>query len=156
MINEGFNVNTVNGDLTDIAKQGVLLLNTVLTIPIDPHRNYGIIDAHKQIWEEFTRLLFEHLDQNQNPIAFILWGEQAQKFDQFVTNENRTVLEGHHPSPRLKGGEFFCRDYFTGTNEFLRQAGRNEINWSVLAKKGRWEWDHKNKMSVFSKTCSGA
>ena len=115
-----------HGELTDWAKQGVLLLNTVLTVrrsAANSHKNRG--------WELLTDRVIELLNKRGNT-AFILWGNNAKQKASLLTNINNTVITGSHPSPLSanKGG-FFGGRYFSRVNAFLRERGIKEIEWSI-------------------------
>ena len=158
--NEGYNVDILNGDVEPWTKEGVLLLNSVLTIPIPKGAKSGTIDAHKKYWLPFTKLLFEYLNQIQEPIVFILWGSQAKSFAKYVDSPKHKVLEGGHPSPEAPSINFFCKNYFTDTNKFLKERGTEPVNWNLLPgkpkknfKKGIWHWSQKDKKSVYAGPC---
>ena len=115
-----------HGELTDWAKQGVLLLNTVLTV------RQGQANSHKnQGWEILTDRIIEILNNRDN-IVFILWGSHAKAKTCLLTNRNNLILTGTHPSPLSanKGG-FFGNRYFSKTNAFLRERNIDGINWQI-------------------------
>ncbi|MBQ4874600.1 MAG: hypothetical protein HRK26_00605 [Rickettsiaceae bacterium H1] len=88
----------------------MLPLNTVLTIPVLPGAERGIIDGHKEIWLPFTRCFLDYLNNVNSPIAFILWGEQAQSFKKaYINNLIHGEFIGGHPSPIDRGENFFVR-----------------------------------------------
>jgi len=112
-----------HGDLTSWAKQGVLLLNTVLTVrDSEPtsHRGKG--------WEQFTDHIIDLLNQRQEPMVFLLWGSHARAKKERITNPAHLVLEAPHPSPLSAHSGFFGCGHFKKTNEFLKQP----IDWRVL------------------------
>jgi uracil-DNA glycosylase len=115
-----------HGELTDWAKNGVLLLNTALTV------RHGIANSHQnQGWEVLTDKIIELLNRRGN-IAFILWGNNARAKTALLTNPSNAILNGVHPSPlSANRGGFFGRRYFSETNAFLRRCGINEINWQI-------------------------
>lgn len=114
------------GNLKDWAKQGVLLLNTVLTV------EKGKANSHKQKgWENFTTQIIKQIDKNNNPIVFILWGASAQSFQKYITNPNHFVLKSVHPSPLSAYNGFFGNGHFIKCNEFLVKNGVNPINWEL-------------------------
>jgi uracil-DNA glycosylase len=117
-------INPAHGELTGWARQGVLLLNTVLTV----RRNQA--NSHKGMgWEILTDKIIEILN-NRGNIVFILWGANAKAKRALLTNEDNLVLTGAHPSPlSANRGGFFGGDYFSKTNAFLRERGINQINW---------------------------
>lgn len=115
-----------HGELTDWAKQGVLLLNTVLTVrdgePCS-HRGMG--------WEQFTDRIIRLLNVREDPIVFLLWGAQAAKKQELITNPCHLILKAAHPSPLSASRGFFGCRHFSQTNAFLKQHGFDEIDWSV-------------------------
>ena len=114
------------GCLIPWAEQGVLLLNTVLTVrahEANSHRGHG--------WEIFTDRVIELLNERQEPVVFILWGGNAKKKIPLITNERHLVLTGAHPSPLSAYNGFFGGRYFSRTNQFLKEHGADEINWEI-------------------------
>lgn len=114
------------GNLTAWAKQGVLLLNTVLTVrrgQANSHKNKG--------WEILTSKILELLNNRQKPIVFLLWGSQAKSLGEKITNKNHLVLCSVHPSPLSAYAGFFGCKHFSKTNEFLIKNGENTINWKI-------------------------
>lgn len=113
-----------NGQLDCWAKQGVLMLNTVLTVregQPTSHKNKG--------WEIFTKKVIEKLNQREEPIIFLLWGAHAEKIGEAVTNPIHQKLISVHPSPlSARRGFFGCR-HFSKTNEMLIKNGFSPINW---------------------------
>ena len=117
---------TKNGDLTHWAKQGVFLLNAVLTV------EEGKANSHKDIgWQAFTDKVVESLAELPQPIAFILWGAQAQKKAKAAANSPypRLILQSAHPSPLSSYRGFFGSKPFSQVNEFLKNHGEAEILW---------------------------
>ncbi len=115
-----------DGDLTHWAQQGVLLLNAVLTV------EDGRAAAHQgQGWELFTDKVVETLNKNRKNIVYILWGSYAQKKGAFVSREDNLVIESPHPSPLSSYRGFFGSKPFSRANEYLRQHGIDEIDWSL-------------------------
>lgn len=115
-----------NGDLSLWAKQGVLLLNTVLTVRAhEPLSHQGIG------WEQFTDAAIRALNESSNPIVFLLWGAPAGRKSSMITNENHLVLKAPHPSPLSAYRGFFGCKHFSKANEFLTQNGREPINWQI-------------------------
>ena len=117
---------TNNGYLTKWAKQGVLLLNTVLTVrahQANSHRGIG--------WEEFTNAAIRVLNEQDRPIVFILWGRPAQMKKSMLTNPKHLILEAPHPSPLSAYRGFFGSRPFSRTNEFLEQNGLTPIDWQI-------------------------
>jgi len=115
-----------SGDLTPWAQQGVLLLNSVLTV------ESGKAAAHQgKGWEIFTDKMIELLNQDRQHLAFILWGKYAQKKAAFVDRKRHFVLESHHPSPLSAHQGFFGTRPFSKVNTYLRSVGEVPINWDL-------------------------
>ena len=115
-----------NGYLKKWADQGVLLLNTVLTV--QAHR----ANSHKNIgWEEFTDAAIRILNQVDRPIVFILWGRPAQMKKAMLDNPKHLILESPHPSPLSAYRGFFGSRPFSKTNEFLARNGLAPIDWQI-------------------------
>lgn len=114
-----------SGDLSDWADQGVLLLNTILSVeqgkPLS-HQNLG--------WQDFTDDILKALNEQKQPIVFLLWGAQARKAKRFLTNPNHLVLESAHPSPLSASRGFFGNSHFKTANDFLEQHGSAGIDWT--------------------------
>lgn len=118
------NINRSNGNLDDWAKQGVLLLNAVLTVEKDKpnsHKGKG--------WEQFTDAIIKEINKKEAPLVYILWGNNAKNKKSLITNPKHLILESSHPSP------FSCRNGFEGSkpfskaNEFLKMNGKSPIKW---------------------------
>ncbi|WP_282936729.1 uracil-DNA glycosylase [Paenibacillus sp. RC67] len=115
-----------NGYLVRWAEQGVLLLNTVLTV------REATPNSHKGMgWERFTDRVIFHLNQREEPIVFILWGSHAQQKMQLITNSHHMVLRSVHPSPLSSYRGFFGSKPYSQTNEFLKSIGSPEIDWQI-------------------------
>ena len=115
-----------SGDLTAWAKQGVLLLNTVLTVrahEANSHRGQG--------WEIFTDAVISSLNQASHPIVFILWGRPAQEKEKLITNPKHVVLKSVHPSPLSAYRGFFGSKPFSKANAFLEATGQTPIDWRL-------------------------
>lgn len=115
-----------NGYLEKWAKQGVLLLNTVLTVRAHQamsHRGIG--------WEEFTDAVIEILNQQDRPIVYMLWGRPAQTKKRMLNNPNHLVLEAPHPSPLSAHRGFFGCRHFSMANDFLQKQGQSIIDWQI-------------------------
>ncbi len=113
-----------NGELTRWARQGVLLLNTVLTVreaSPNSHRPLG--------WEIFTDKVISLLNDAPKPIVFLLWGANAKAKRDLITNPSHLILTAAHPSPLSAYNGFFGCRHFSKVNEFLRKCGREEIVW---------------------------
>lgn len=115
-----------NGNLTCWAKQGVLLLNSVLTV------RRGQANSHKDKgWEKLTTKIIELLNKREKPIVFLLWGNSAKKIGDIITNTKHLKLTSAHPSPLSAYNGFFGCKHFSKTNEFLIRNNQEPINWSV-------------------------
>ena len=113
-----------NGNLTRWAKQGVLLLNTVLTV------EHGKPNCHKNKgWENFTTQIVKLLNQRDEPIVFLLWGNNAKVFENYIDTQKHFVLKAPHPSPLSAYQGFFGCGHFEKTNQILKQLGKKPINW---------------------------
>lgn len=115
-----------NGYLVKWAKQGVLLLNTVLTV-----RAHRANSHHGQGWEEFTDAAIRALNTQDRPIVFILWGKPAQAKKSMLNNPSHLILEAPHPSPLSAYRGFFGSRPFSRTNAFLREKGVEPIDWQI-------------------------
>lgn len=114
------------GDLTAWAKQGVLLMNTTLTVrEATPASHQG------RGWEEFTDSVIRNLSDHREGIVFILWGRHAQNKKPLIDQTKHHILEAAHPSPFSANGFFGCR-HFSKTNYYLMQSGQQPINWLAL------------------------
>ena len=119
-------MNYNSGDLTYLAKQGVLLLNSILTVRAHQPMSHNIKE-----YEEFFNDILEVLSQRQQPIVFMLWGSSARKYKKFLHNPNHLILESVHPSPLAANrGGWFGNDHFRKANEYLRKNGVKEIKWA--------------------------
>ena len=113
------------GDLSHWAKQGVLLLNTVLTV------EEGNANSHKGMgWEKLTNRLIESLNELKYPVIFILWGKPAQDKEKLITNPNHLILKAPHPSPLSAYRGFFGSKPFSRVNDILIQQGQTPIRWT--------------------------
>lgn len=121
----GIPISTV-GNLECWAKEGVLLLNAVLTVEKDKaasHKNIG--------WEQFTDAIIEKLNEKESPVVFILWGNFARSKKALITNPIHCIIESTHPSPFSAHHGFFGSKPFSKTNTFLKKTGQKEIDWRV-------------------------
>lgn len=113
-----------HGELTDWAKQGVLLLNAVLTV------REGQPTSHAKMgWETFTDRVISELNKKETPVVFLLWGAYAQKKAEIITNPLHKKLMSVHPSPLSASRGFFGCKHFSKTNELLKSAGLEPIVW---------------------------
>ena len=115
-----------NGYLTKWAKQGVLLLNSVLTVVKDTPA------SHKGIgWETFTDRIIEEIDKKDSPVVFMLWGNFARSKKALLKNPKHLVLESAHPSPFSARNGFFGNNHFKKANEYLKENGLDPIDWQI-------------------------
>ncbi|MEW8993924.1 uracil-DNA glycosylase [Clostridium sp.] len=115
-----------NGYLVPWAKQGVLLLNTVLTVregEANSHKNKG--------WENFTDKIISLLNEREKPIVFLLWGNNAKEKIKLITNPNHHILTTVHPSPLSATRGFMGCKHFSKTNDILKSLEKNEIDWQI-------------------------
>lgn len=115
-----------NGNLTSWAKEGVLLLNSVLSVKKDKPA------SHKGIgWEEFTDYVIKKLNDKEVPIVFILWGNFARSKKELITNKRHLIIESTHPSPFSARNGFFGSKPFSKTNNYLIENNIKPINWEI-------------------------
>ena len=115
-----------NGCLKPWADQGVLLLNTVLTVrahEANSHRGHG--------WEIFTDRIIKILNDHERPLAFILWGNPARSKKNMITNPRHLIIESPHPSPLSARRGFFGSRPFSRVNKFLESIGEKPIDWQI-------------------------
>ena len=115
-----------HGELTNWAKEGVLMLNAVLTVIKDTpasHRKLG--------WERLTDYIIRLLNEKEEPVVFILWGNFAKEKAKYITNPKHLILTSPHPSPFAARYGFFGSKPFSKTNEFLKRNGLKEIDWRI-------------------------
>lgn len=113
-----------DGDLTYLAKQGVLLLNTVLTVregEANSHKNKG--------WEIFTDGVIEAVSSKEQPVVFLLWGKPAENKEKLIKSNLHLILKSSHPSPLSARRGFLGCSHFSKTNDFLTSKGKTPINW---------------------------
>lgn len=115
-----------NGTLTKWAEEGVLLLNTSLTV------RGGDANSHRKIgWEIFTDNLIRLLNKREDPIVFILWGNNAIKKEELITNPKHEIIKSVHPSPLSASRGFFGTKPFSKTNKFLESIEKTPIDWCI-------------------------
>lgn len=115
-----------HGELTDWARQGVLLLNTVLTV------REGSPNSHKGMgWERFTDRVISELNRKDTPIVFLLWGANARNKAEIITNPIHRKLTAVHPSPLSAYNGFFGCKHFSKCNEILSASGQKTIDWQI-------------------------
>ena len=115
-----------HGSLQHWAEQGVLLLNSVLTVEqakAGSHQGRG--------WETFTDACIAHLNREREGLVFLLWGSYAQKKGQLIDRDRHLVLQAPHPSPLSSHRGFFGCGHFSKTNDYLRQQGESPIDWAL-------------------------
>lgn len=123
-LKDDLGIERTNGNLEDWAKQGVLLLNTALTVEKDKP------NSHKDIgWEQFTNRVIEIIDGKQDPVVFLLWGKHAQEKKYLIQNKKHFIIESTHPSPFSFHKGFKGSKPFSKTNEFLKKCNKCQINW---------------------------
>ena len=113
-----------HGFLEDWAKQGVLLLNSVLTV------ESGKANSHKNIgWEKFTESVIRLISQKKENLVFLLWGNFAQKKELFIKSNKHLILKSSHPSPLSAYNGFLGCKHFSKTNDYLTKNNIKEIRW---------------------------
>lgn len=118
------NIKRTNLNLTDWAKQGVLMLNTVLTVQA------GNAGSHrKQGWEQFTDTIIQLLNQKEEQVIFLLWGAHAKKKASLITNPSHKIITGVHPSPLSAHAGFFGSKPYSQINTYLEKARKKIIKW---------------------------
>ncbi|XP_078363720.1 uracil-DNA glycosylase-like [Oculina patagonica] len=129
---EGWSVSIFSGDLSKWAKQGVLLLNTALTVERDEAGSH--IKLHW--WTEFAQLLIEYISENAKPSVWLLWGNVAKGYKPLIDNKKHYVITGGHPSALggIGTNEFIGGRYFQCANQFLSNRLRGRIDWGLAAK----------------------
>ena len=116
--------NCIDGDLTPWANQGVLLINTILTVEDSSPKSH-----HKKGWETFTNNIIKHINEHFNNIVFILWGAGAIKMGKQVDEKKHHILTSPHPSPLSSYRGFFGCKHFSKTNKILKTIEKKEIVW---------------------------
>lgn len=115
-----------HGNLESWAKNGVMLLNTALTVResrANSHKGKG--------WEIFTDRVIELLNEREKPMVFILWGGNAKAKEKLITGSQHCIIKSVHPSPLSAYNGFFGGKYFSRTNEFLKSTGQEPIDWTI-------------------------
>ena len=121
------NISTHHGDLTSWAEQGVIMLNTVLTV------RAGKANSHKnQGWESFTDSVIQTLSEQNEKIIFVLWGAPAQKKKSLINTAKHCILESSHPSPLSAYRGFLGCDHFNEINKILLSEGQAAIDWQII------------------------
>jgi len=117
-------IKRTNSDLTDWAKEGVLLLNSIMTVVKDTplsHKNKG--------WEIFTDNIISRLNEREEPVIFLLWGSFARSKKELITNKRHKIIESVHPSPLSANRGFFGSKPFSKINKYLKDMNKEEIKW---------------------------
>ncbi len=115
-----------HGELTSWAKNGILLLNTILTV--EAHKP---LSHKKKGWEIFTDAVIRMLNEDNRPKVFVLWGNNAINKSKYITNKNHLILQSSHPSPLSARHSFFGSKVFSKINTFMKQSGQSEIDFSI-------------------------
>ena len=118
-----------HGELTDWTGQGVLLLNTILSVRAHAPMSHAALG-----WQTFTDAVIARLNEREQPIVFLLWGSPARAKKALITNPRHLILEAPHPSPLSAHRGFFGCKHFSKCNAFLRQNGMREIDWQIHEK----------------------
>lgn len=120
------NIHNTSGNLTQWAKQGVLLLNTVLTV------RHNEPNSHQKLgWEDFTNRIISLINEKETPVVFILWGKNAHQKEKLITNPHHLIIKTPHPSPLSAHRGFFGSKPFSKTNEFLQKTNQTIIDWKI-------------------------
>lgn len=115
-----------HGELTKWTNQGVLMLNTCLTV------RRGQPNSHSgKGWEILTDRIISLINEKEEPVVFLLWGRNAQNKEKLITNPNHLILKCAHPSPFSAYNGFFGCNHFKMTNQFLKEHGLKEIDWQI-------------------------
>jgi len=121
-LKRSYNTERTSTDLSDWAEQGVLLLNTALTT------REGQSNAHAKIWKEFTKELIQQINNSTHNIIFMLWGNHAQSYEEYIDTSKHYVLKHSHPSPLARVPFEGC-GHFEKANEILKNINSNPIQW---------------------------
>lgn len=115
-----------NGYLASWAKQGILMLNTVLTV------RAGVIGSHRgKGWETFTDTIIQRVNDKKDRVVFVLWGKDAQSKIKLIDTSRHVILKAAHPSPLSARNGFFGKRPFSAVNKALKEAGKPEIEWQI-------------------------
>lgn len=117
-------IKRTKSDLTDWAKEGVLLLNSIMTVVKDrplSHKDKG--------WEIFTDTVISKLNDREDPVIFVLWGSFARSKKELITNSRHKIIESVHPSPLSANRGFFGSKPYSKVNNYLKQMNKEEIKW---------------------------
>ena len=123
-LNKDLKIKRTNTDFTDLAKQGILFLNSALTV------EKGKAGSHLKLWEPYTNYIIDYISKNCNNIIFVLWGNYAKKKKVLIDLTKHHIIESSHPSPlSANRGGFFDTKPFSKINNKLKELGKKEINW---------------------------
>ena len=123
-LNNDLGIKRTKTNLTDWTRQGVLLLNSIMTVEKDKalsHKDKG--------WEIFTDEIIRKLNERKDPVIFILWGNFARSKKVLITNKRHKIIESSHPSPLSASRGFFGSKPFSKTNKYLKEMNKQQINW---------------------------
>jgi len=125
-LNDDLQINRSETDLSGWAKQGILLLNRVLTV------QSGIAYSHNNLgWQEFTLNTVRFLNNKEKPVVFVLWGRKAQELKTDIDTSKHYIVESEHPSPLSASRGFFGSKPFSKINEYLKETGQSAIDFSL-------------------------
>ena len=127
-IKSEFNISRdpLTGDLSYLANQGVLLLNPILTV-----REKAPLSHDNKLYKELFKDIISKIEENDNPIVYLLWGGKSHKYEKYITNPNHKVIKTNHPSPlSANRGGWFNSNCFIDANEFLKLNGILPIDWT--------------------------
>ncbi len=119
----GIDTSKRNGDLTHWAKQGILLLNSALTV------REGKSNSHQKFWKPYTDKLIKMISDETDGVIFILWGNNAQEKIKLIDQNKHHIIKSVHPSPLSASRGFFGQKYFSQCNDILKKNGKTEIKW---------------------------
>lgn len=120
------NIKRTNTDLSSWAKQGVLLINSILTVEKDKPLSHSDIG-----WQEITNFIIKYINDNKNHVVFVLWGNYAKKFKNLIDSKKHYVIESPHPSPLSATRGFFGSKPFSKINNYLIKNNQSAIDWSL-------------------------
>lgn len=149
---EGYCTSVNTGNTIPWVNQGVLLLNSALTLQCaspGPNCQYDTPGSNTTLWQLFTEALLTYISANASPSAFILWGSAAQSFSTYIDSSKHKILVGGHPSPEAEWEDFFCQAYFYDANAFLVAVGRSPVDWNLCDCSGA-----KDPTSMVCSACS--
>ena len=119
------NIDKNKSDLTNWAKQGVLLLNSSLTV-LQSKSN-----SHKLIWKKFSEYIIKYISDNNNNIIFILWGNDAIQKENMIDSNKHLILKSGHPSPLNTKNNFIGNNHFINANNYLKDHNKSVIDWNI-------------------------